>query len=257
MLRRVRVQQFLSFFKPYNSFATAKKKKKVNPENAPPTYNVLQALRLIRAYALAAFDETIEINILLNVDPKHGEQIVRGTCMMPHGLGKSEKVAVLTTEEMKEKARQAGADIIIDKQVLEDVKNGVINFEKCLATPEVIAELKPFARVLGPKGLMPNQKVGTLVPTDKLEQAIRETKMGSVTYRVDQGSTIHAPLGKVSFEEEKIKGNLKALMQSIIERRPPTLKGTYLLGANMSSTMGPGWNVSLESIDPRTKTCLL
>jgi len=259
MLRRFSSVQILSFFKPQNAFATAKKgtKAAAKDENAPPEYNIFQALRLSKAYAMAAFDETIEVHIKLNVNPKHGDQVVRGSCTMPFGLGKSAVVAVYTSPENQQLARDAGADIVFDTKQLDDLKNGPINFEKLIATPEVMANLKPLAKTLGPKGLMPNTKVGSLVTADKLEKAIKETKMGSVTFRVDQGSVIHAPLGKASFVDERLTGNLKSLMQALIERKPASVKGSLFLNATLSSTMGPGWKVNLDTIDPRNKNCAL
>jgi len=222
-----------------------------------PEYNILQALKLVRSHSLAAFDETVDVCVILNVDPKHGDQVVRGTCSMPYGLGKTTKIAVFTSPEFREKAKEAGADIIGDEAVFLDIKAGNIQFEKCIATSDAINDLKPYAKILGPKGLMPNQKIGNLVPPEKLIEAIKQMKQGSVTYRVDVGSNIHSPLGKVSFEQDKILGNLKSLMGSLVEKKPISVKGQYFLSAYVSSTMGPSWRLALDSIDPRNKNCLL
>jgi len=220
-------------------------------------YNIFQALKLVRAHALAPFKETIDIAVRLNVDPKHGDQVVRGIVSMPYGVGKIQRVCVFAPESMKAEALQAGADIFGDKKTLIDIKNGLIDFERLIATPEASGDLKPFAKILGPKGLMPNLKVGTLVTVDKLEKAILDAKRGSVQYRVDGGKNIHSPLGKIDFEDEKIIENLKALMKSLIDKKPNNLKGTYFNTAYLSSTQGPGWKIKIETIDIRNKDCLI
>eukprot|EP01017_Pseudomicrothorax_dubius_P050890 TRINITY_DN9701_c0_g1_i4.p2 TRINITY_DN9701_c0_g1~~TRINITY_DN9701_c0_g1_i4.p2 ORF type:complete len:259 (-),score=63.20 TRINITY_DN9701_c0_g1_i4:959-1735(-) len=223
-----------------------------------PSFNPFQAIRLVKAHALAAFDETISAVVHLNVDPKRGEQVVKGSCALPHGLGKKTTVAVFTGEENKEKAKLAGADILSSPALLKEITAGNITFDKIIATPDMVPQLKPLAKILGPKGLFPNEKMGNLVTAAKLENAIRNAKMGSVEFKVDPGRNVHAPIGKCTFVDKALIENLRAFIVAVSERKPPGVKGSYFKGAYLSSTMGPSWKIEISTIDPRnTKTYLL
>ncbi|KAL4501494.1 hypothetical protein ABPG72_021301 [Tetrahymena utriculariae] len=232
-----------------------KKPKKEDENN--PIYNIFQALKLVRCHSIAPFPETIDFSVILNVDPRHGDQIVRGSAKMPAGLGKSKKLCVFASESLKQQVLDAGADMFGDEEVLKNIKSGVIDFEQIIATSDAMVKLKAYARTLGPKGLMPNQKIGNLVSDEKLVQAIQDAKQGQIQFRVDPGSNIHSPLGKVSYSDEQILTNLKSLMQTLVEKKPAVVKSNYFVDAYVKCTKGPSFRVQIDNIDPRNKASLI
>ncbi|KRX02898.1 putative ribosomal protein L1 [Pseudocohnilembus persalinus] len=242
---------------PVFNFAKQKRKIKKQSNSNEPIYNIYQALKLARVHSLAAFDETIDVVVNLTVNPKHGNQIVRGVCNMPGGVVKQSKICVFTNDSMIKSAQEAGADFIGSEQLLKDIKDGKIEFDKLIATADQLPVLKPFARQLGPKGLMPNAKTKTLVQNEDLTKTIQDFKQGQVTYRVDIGANIHAPLGKMSFTDDKILLNFNSLLQSLLENKPQVIKGLYYRDCYLKTTMGPSWKVNVDHIDPRSKNFVL
>lgn len=200
------------------------------------------AISIVKELSFAKFDETVEVAARLGVDPRQADQVVRGTVVLPHGTGKEVRVLVIAQGEKEKEAQEAGADFVgID--YLEQIKGGWLGFDVAVATPDVMGKVGPLGRILGPRGLMPTPKAGTV--TFDVERAVKEIKAGKIEYRVDRTGNVHAPIGKVSFENEKLRENLEAFMDSIIRARPSSSKGTYLRGVSISSTMGPG-----VAIDP-------
>ncbi|EGR30806.1 ribosomal protein, putative [Ichthyophthirius multifiliis] len=240
-------------------FATKKRiqKKPKKEDDANPIYTLTQALKLVRSHAIAPYVESIDFCVILNVDPKHGDQIVRGTAQMPFGLGKQKKVCVFASEYSKQKVLDSGADMFGDDEVIKNIKNGVINFEQIISTPEGLIKLKPYARILGPKGLMPNVKIGNLVEEEKLEETIKNAKIGQVQFRVDPGSNIHSPLGKITLSDKQIVGNLQSLLNTLIQKKPDSVKQNYFVDAYLKPTKGPSFRVNIETIDPRNKSSQL
>ena len=220
------------------------------------TYTPREALSLVRAYAIAPFDESVEISVRLNVDPKKGDQLVRGSCAMPAGLGKQVRVAVFTSSLFKEEALEAGADLA-GEELIEEVKEGNLNFEKALATQEMLDSIKPLGRILGPRGLMPALKFGTVIPREELKEAIGKLKQGQVQFRVDVGGIVHSLLGKVSFTDEALMVNMRAIVEKLVDLKPTTVKGKYLRSAHLTSTQGPAWELDLTTIDPNSPKCEL
>jgi large subunit ribosomal protein L1 len=211
------------------------------------TYPIDEALKLVKANKIAKFDESVEVHIKLSVDPKKGEEQMRGTVVLPHGTGKSKKVAVITSTKAKE-AKEAGADIIGGEELIEKVKSGKIfsgkdKFDILVATPEMMPKLAPVAKILGPKGLMPSPKTETV--TDKIKETVEMLKKGKISFKNDDTSNIHQVIGKISFEEEKLAENFKAFMEAIRKAKPASVKGKFILSVSVCSTMGPGIRVSL------------
>jgi len=206
-------------------------------------YQPVDALRLVKESAYAKFDETVEVHIRLGVDPRHAEQQVRETVMMPHGLGKSVVVVVFAEGDAARAAKEAGADFIADADVIKQIEGGWTGFDATVATPQMMGTVGKLGRVLGPRGLMPNPKAGTVVPDDDLARVIDELKSGRVEFRVDRTANLHVPIGKVSFELEALSGNFAALMEAVKRARPASAKGIYVRSVTISSTMGPGVRV--------------
>jgi len=206
-------------------------------------YQPVDALRLVKESAYAKFDETVEVHIRLGVDPRHAEQQVRETVMMPHGLGKSVVVVVFADGDAARAAKEAGADFIADADVIKQIEGGWTGFDATVATPQMMGTVGKLGRVLGPRGLMPNPKAGTVVPDDDLARVIDELKSGRVEFRVDRTANLHVPIGKVSFELEALSGNFAALMEAVKRARPASAKGIYVRSVTISSTMGPGVRV--------------
>jgi large subunit ribosomal protein L1 len=200
------------------------------------------AIRVVKDLSFARFDETVEVATRLGVDPRQADQVVRGTVILPHGTGKDVRVLVIAQGEKEKEASEAGADYV-GVEFLDRIKGGWLDFDVAVATPDLMGKVGPLGRVLGPRGLMPTPKAGTV--TFDVGKAVKEIKAGKIEYRVDRTGNVHAPIGRISFEDEKLMENLDAFMDSILRARPSAAKGTYLRGVSVSSTMGPG-----VAIDP-------
>ena len=209
-------------------------------------YPLDEAVKLVKARAKAKFDETIEVAMNLGVDPRHADQMVRGVVSLPNGTGRTSKVAVFAKGAKAEEAKRAGADIVGAEDLAEQVGKGEINFDRCIATPDMMGIVGRLGKVLGPRGLMPNPKVGTV--TMDVTQAIKDAKGGAVEFRVEKAGIVHAGVGKASFEEKAIAANVRALIDSVIKAKPAGAKGTYLKKISISSTMGPGVKIALDSV---------
>ncbi len=201
-------------------------------------YDPEEAVTLVKQTAKAKFDETVEISVRLGVDPRHADQQVRGTVVLPNGTGKTKTVLVIAKGPKAEEATAAGADFVGAEDMIAKIQGGWFGFDVCIATPDMMGLVGRLGRVLGPKGLMPNPKTGTV--TMDVTKAITETKAGKVEYRVDKTAIIHCPLGKASFSEQQLTENLRTLMDAVIKAKPSASKGTYVKSAVISSTMGPG-----------------
>jgi large subunit ribosomal protein L1 len=211
-------------------------------------YPLPEALEVVTKSAFAKFDETVEVAMRLGVDPKHADQMVRGTVILPHGLGgKTKRVLVIATGEKAKEAEEAGADRVGGDDVVQRIQEGWLEFDAVVATPEMMRSVGRLGKVLGPRGLMPNPKTGTV--TFDVGKAVREIKAGKVEFRVDKTAIIHAPIGKVSFGPEKLVENAKILIDSVLRARPAAAKGKYVRSIALSSTMGPGVRVDLATIE--------
>jgi large subunit ribosomal protein L1 len=200
-------------------------------------YGLGEAVALVKAAAFAKFDETVDVAVRLGVDPRHADQIVRGTVVLPHGTGKSVKVLVITQGDRVKDAEAAGADYV-GIEFVQKLKDGWLDADVIVATPDVMGQLGQLGKILGPRGLMPNPKAGT-VPMD-VSRAVREIKAGKIEFRVDKTGNVHAPIGKVSFGAKQLEENLAAFLETIVKARPAAAKGVYLRSVTVSSTMGPG-----------------
>ncbi|MDR0398228.1 MAG: 50S ribosomal protein L1 [Endomicrobium sp.] len=201
-------------------------------------YILDEAVSLVKETAKAKFDETIEVHVRLGIDPKQSDQIVRGTVSLPHGIGKTRKVAVLAKGEKQKEAENAGADIIGSDDLIESISKGSLDFDVLVATPDIMKDLSKVAKILGPKGLMPNPKSGTV--TFDIGATVKELKKGRVEYKNDSFGIIHVPVGKASFEKGKLVDNIKALVEAVLKAKPSSSKGQYIKSISISSTMGPG-----------------
>ena len=201
-------------------------------------YDPEEAVKLVKQTAKAKFDETIEAHVKLGVDPRHADQQVRGSVLLPRGTGKTVRVAVFAKGEKADEATKAGADVVGAEDLAEKVQGGWMDFDVAVATPDMMGAVGRLGRILGPRGLMPNPKAGTV--TFEIEKAVREIKAGKVEYRVDKTGIVHVPIGKASFEEKALLQNLRALMDRLIKAKPAAAKGQYLRSVALSSTMGPG-----------------
>ena len=218
---------------------------------ADRTYSIEEAIPLVQKVKFAKFDETIDLSLRLGVDPKHADQMVRGTVVLPHGLGKSKKVLAIAGADKQKEAQDAGADFVGGDDVVEKILGGWIEFDAVVATPDMMRAVGRLGKVLGPRGLMPNPKTGTVTPN--VAQAIKEIKAGKVEFRVDKTGIIHAPLGKTSFPAQSLIENTHALVDSVVKAKPPAAKGKYLKSVTVSSTMGPGVVIDTAHIDERQK----
>ncbi|CAM4484051.1 MULTISPECIES: 50S ribosomal protein L1 [Paenibacillus] len=205
-------------------------------------YEPLQAIELVKKAASAKFDESVEVAVRLGVDPKKQDQAVRGVVVLPHGTGKTKRVLVFAKGDKAKEAEAAGADYVGDADMINKIQQGWFEFDVCVATPDMMAEVGKLGRILGGKGLMPNPKAGTV--TFDVSKAVQEIKAGKIEYRLDRAGQIHAPIGKVSFDAEKLAENLKALIDALNRAKPAAAKGVYLKNIAVSSTMGPGATVS-------------
>jgi large subunit ribosomal protein L1 len=202
------------------------------------------AVTLAKETSLVNFDATVEVHVRLGVDPRHADQQVRDVVVLPHGLGKTVRVLVFAQGEGASLAREAGADVVADDdETLNKIQGGWTDFDVAVATPDLMGKVGRLGRVLGPRGLMPNPKAGTVVPAEDLPRVIREAKAGRVEFRVDKTANIHVPIGKVSFEEDKLVDNFASIMEALKKARPAAAKGTYIRRVTLSTTMGPGIKV--------------
>jgi len=209
-------------------------------------YSLGEAIGLVKERAKTKFDETVEVAINLGVDPRHADQMVRGVCVLPNGTGKSVRVAVFARGDKAEEAKAAGVDIVGAEELVQEVQGGKIDFDRCIATPDMMPLVGRLGKVLGPRGLMPNPKVGTVTPD--VTAAVNDAKGGAVQFRVEKAGIVHAGVGKVSFSEEAITQNVKALIDAIQKAKPSGAKGSYLKRIAVSSTMGPGVKIELSSV---------
>ncbi len=214
-------------------------------------YTIEEALDLVKGTAHAKFDETVDLCVRLGVDPRKADQMVRGAVVLPNGLGKTVRVLVFAKGEKAMEAQAAGADHVGADELVAKIQEGWYEFDTAIATPDMMGTVGKIGRLLGPRGLMPNPKVGTV--TFDVGRAVQEAKSGKVEYRVEKAGIIHAPVGKVSFDADKLKGNIVALMDALVKAKPATSKGTYLKKVSLSSTMGPGVNVDVPALQAQVK----
>jgi len=211
-------------------------------ENA---YAVEEAVRLVKGFCSGKFDETVEIAMNLGVDPRHADQNVRGVVSLPHGTGKTIRVAVFAKGDKADEAKAAGADLVGAEDLAEQIQAGKINFERCIATPDMMPVVGRLGRILGPRGMMPNPKLGTV--TQDVATAVKNAKGGQVEYRVEKAGIIHAGVGKASFQEDALAENIRTLVDAVSKARPSGAKGTYIKRISLSSTMGPGLKLDVAS----------
>ena len=204
-------------------------------------YSVSEAVKLVKANATSKFDETVEIAVNLGVDPKYADQMVRGVVSLPSGTGKDVRVAVFARDAKADEAREAGADIVGAEDLMEEIQNGKMDFDRVIASPDMMSVVGRLGKVLGPRGLMPNPKVGTVTPN--VGQAVKDAKGGSVEFRVEKLGIVHAGIGKSSFSEDAIEANVRAFMGALMKAKPSGAKGTYVKQIALTSTMGPGVKV--------------
>ncbi len=213
----------------------------------PRPYALPEAVRLVRELKYAKFDESVDLAMLLGVNPKHADQMVRGTVVLPHGTGKSKRVAVIAAGEKLKEAEEAGADLVGGEDLVQKIQEGFLDFEALVATPDMMRLVGRLGKVLGPKGLMPNPKAGTV--TMEVGKAVREIKAGKVEFRVDKTSIIHASIGKTSFDEKKLEENAAAFLRAVQRAKPASAKGKYFRTVSVSSTMGPGIEIDAASVE--------
>jgi large subunit ribosomal protein L1 len=209
-------------------------------------YSVEEAMDIVKKAPAARFDETVDLSIRLGVDPKHADQMVRGAIVLPHGLGKTVRVAVFAKGEKDREAREAGADVVGAEDLVEKVQAGFMDFDSTIATPDLMGQVGRLGKVLGPRGLMPNPKLGTV--TFDVARAVREVKAGKVEFRVDKAGNVHVPIGKKSFAQENLMANAMTLLEAIVKAKPAASKGVYLRSITLSTTMGPGIHVDAQRV---------
>ena len=217
---------------------------KIDPQKV---YTVAQAVKLVKDNANAKFDETIEIAVNLGVDPKHADQMVRGVVNLPNGTGRKVRVAVFARDKKAEEAKAAGADIVGAEDLFEIVNGGKIDFDRVIATPDMMGLVGRLGKVLGPKGMMPNPKVGSVTPN--VAQAVKDAKGGSVEFRVEKAGIIHGGIGKASFTEKALQENVRSFVSALLKAKPTGAKGTYVLKVNLCSTMGPGVAIDVADVN--------
>ena len=221
---------------------TAEFRKRIDPTTL---YPVPEAVKLVKEGATAKFDETIEISLNLGLDTRHADQVVRGVCELPNGSGRSVRVAVFAKDDKADEAKAAGADIVGAEDLMEQVQSGKIDFDRCIATPDMMPLVGRLGKVLGPRGLMPNPKVGTVTPN--VAEAVKSAKGGAVEFRTEKSGIVHAGIGKASFKQEALEENVRAFVDAIMKAKPEGAKGTYVKRIALSSTMGPGVRVEPQS----------
>ena len=210
-------------------------------------YGLSEAVSLVKELAFANFDESVDVAVRLGVDPKHADQMVRGAVVLPHGTGKTNRVLVFAKGEKVTEAESAGADFVSGDNYVAKINEGWLEFDTVIATPDMMGQVGRLGRVLGPRGLMPNPKVGTV--TFDVAKAVREAKAGKVEFRVEKAGIVHAQVGKKSFSETELAGNVRSLVGALVKAKPPAAKGTYLKSITLSSTMGPGIRIDAGTID--------
>jgi large subunit ribosomal protein L1 len=210
------------------------------------TYTVPEAMQVVKKVAFAQFDETVDLAIQLGVDPKHSDQMVRGSVLLPHGTGKKVRVAVFAKGDKEKEAREAGADIVGSEDLVEKITNGWLEFDRVIATPDLMGAVGKLGKILGPRGLMPNPKSGTV--TFDLAKAVREVRQGRVEFKVEKAGIVHVSVGKVSFEPQKLTENATTVLESIVKAKPSTAKGVYLQSITVSSTMGPAVKIDAPGV---------
>src|SRR5450756_697351 len=211
------------------------------------SYTLQDAVPLLQKVKYAKFDETVDLTMRLGVDPKHADQMVRGTVVLPHGLGRTKKVAVIASGEKVKEAEAAGADVVGGEDLAEKIAGGFLDFDALVATPDMMRAVGRLGKILGPRGLMPNPKAGTV--TVDVARAVKEIKAGKLEFRVDKTSIIHAPLGKLSFDEKKLQENAEALIHAVHRAKPAAAKGKYFRSVSISSTMGPGVKLDTAALE--------
>jgi large subunit ribosomal protein L1 len=212
-------------------------------------YELREAVDLVRDIHYVKFDETVEVALRLGVDPRHADQMVRGTVVLPHGTGKSKRVLVVAVGDHAKEASEAGADFVLGEEVVEKIQGGWLDFDAMVATPDMMRHLSKLGKVLGPRGLMPNPKTGTVTP--EVGKAVREIKAGKVEFRVDKTAIIHAPVGKTSFSADALEENARSLITAVLRAKPAAAKGKYVRSAYLSSTMGPGVALDLAPLETK------
>jgi large subunit ribosomal protein L1 len=212
-------------------------------------YELHEAVELIRNIKYAKFDETVEVALRLGVDPRHADQMVRGTVVLPHGTGKSKRVLAVAAGDSAKEAQEAGADFVMGEEAIEKIQGGWLDFDAIVTTPDMMRGLSRLGKVLGPRGLMPNPKTGTV--TTDIGKAVREIKGGKVEFRVDKTAIIHAPVGKVSFSAQALEDNARSLITAVLRAKPSSAKGKYVQSATISSTMGPGVTLDLSALEAK------
>lgn len=217
---------------------TKKRKQILKEVDLKKSFSIREAVELVKKYATAKFDESVEIAVNLGVDPKHADQVVRGTVSLPHGLGKTVRVLVIAKPEKQQEAIDAGADYVGFEDYLKKIAEGWTDVDVIIAAPDTMSELGKLGKILGPRGLMPNPKSGTVTPN--LGQAVKEVKAGKIDFRVDKLGIVHTSIGKASFDTDKLVDNINAFLNTIIKLKPAAAKGTYIKSVTLSSTMGPG-----------------
>ena len=212
-------------------------------------YQLREAVELVRDIHYTKFDETVEVALRLGVDPRHADQMVRGTVVLPHGTGKSKRVLVVAVGDQAKEAQDAGADFVMGEEAIEKIQGGWLDFDAIVATPDMMRGLSRLGKILGPRGLMPNPKTGTV--TAEVSKAVREIKAGKVEFRVDKTAIIHAPVGKTSFSADALEENARSLITAILRAKPSSAKGKYVQSAFMSSTMGPGVALDVAPLEAK------
>lgn len=207
-------------------------------------YTIEEAVAKVKEAAFASFDETVEVAFRLGVDPRHADQVVRANVVLPHGIGKELKVLVIAQGDKYTEAQEAGADLVGAQDMIDKISGGWLAFDTVITTPDMMGQVGKLGKILGPRGLMPNPKSGTV--TFDIARAVKEAKAGKIEFRVDKSGNVHAPMGKLSFENEKLIGNFRTLVDTIIRARPVSAKGIYLRSITLSSTMGPGFKIDLS-----------
>ncbi|MGC8916183.1 MAG: 50S ribosomal protein L1 [Thermoanaerobaculum sp.] len=215
----------------------------------PKKYQLREALELLKEMHYTKFDETVEVAMRLGVDPRHADQMVRGTVLLPHGTGKTKRVLVVAAGDAAKEAEEAGADYVMGEEAVEKIQNGWLDFDAVVATPDMMRHLSKLGKILGPRGLMPNPKTGTV--TTEVGKAVREIKAGKVEFRVDKTGIVHAPLGKISFPVDKLEENAQSLISAVLKAKPPAAKGRYVHSVVLSSTMSPGVPLDLAQLEAK------
>ena len=210
------------------------------------TYSVDEAMEIVKQAPAAKFDESVDLSLRLGVDPKHADQMVRGAIVLPHGIGKTVRVAVFAKGEKEREAREAGADVVGAEDLVEKIQGGFMDFDSTIATPDLMGQVGRLGKVLGPRGLMPNPKMGTV--TFDVARAVREVKAGKVEFRVDKAGNVHVQVGRKSFPQESLVANAMALLEAVVKAKPAASKGVYLRSLTLSTTMGPGIPVDAQRV---------